>query len=144
MRPTKSRFPHQKMRKTADRQVKSLMLSVLLAVLVAAWLIVPEAVSSEVIIANGQMNAPIRMTSFPAVETLKPERLTRDPDIPRPQIEILVANQAYVFVAIPDIAVRNIDRLWRRRRRNNDWRWSHQYRRRQINPAVWFNDTSSQ
>jgi hypothetical protein len=64
------------------------------------------AIGSEMIIANGVVS-PIRMTSFPSVETIHPEWVGDKPDIANSQIEILATNETDVFVAIPDVTVRN-------------------------------------
>ena len=69
-------------------------------------LIVSVAVVSETIIADGVVS-PIRMASFPSVETLQPEWIGDQPDIAGSQIEILAANETDVFVAIPDVSFRN-------------------------------------
>ena len=70
------------------------------------WLNMSIAIGSETIIANGVLS-PIRMASFPSVETLQPEWFSDQPDMVRSQIEILATNEADVFDTIPSVTVRN-------------------------------------
>jgi hypothetical protein len=82
-------------------------------------------VVSETVIPNG-LGAPIRMVSFPSMETRQSIPVTSQPDIAGPQIEIPVANDADKFNTIPDVAVRNHYWLNRcrshyHRCRDDDW-----------------------
>jgi hypothetical protein len=74
--------------------------------LVMPWLNMSIAIGSETIIANG-VDSPIRMASFPSMETLQPKWFSGQPDVAGSQIEILVTNETDVFVAIPNVSFRN-------------------------------------
>ncbi len=66
---------------------------------------------------------PIRMVPCPIMKTPQPDGITNQPDIARSQIDILVANDADVFITIPDIHVRNQYGF------RFDWGWSYHHRR---------------
>jgi hypothetical protein len=125
------------------------MFVLLLYRLVMPWLNMSIAIGSETIIANG-VAAPIRMASFPSMETLQPEWFTDQPDIARSQIEILVTNETDVFDTIPDVTVRNhywchyhrwrshIHRLWSHIHwsRSRNYYWLERYL------PIWLNYTA--
>lgn len=91
-------------------------------------------ISSETIIANGVV-PPIRMVSFPSMETIKPPRFTIYPDIAGSQIHIHAVHETDVFITIPGVTVgnqcyRSYRDRWRndhRRRRNHDRRRNGNY-----------------
>ena len=58
----------------------------------------------ETIIASGVVS-PISMPPFPAMETCQPVRPGNQPDITRPQIEILVPHHTDVFDPIPSVSL---------------------------------------
>jgi hypothetical protein len=78
------------------------------------------------------------------METIQPERFAEQPDIARPQIIILVANEADVFVSIPGVAVRNHHRgdFHRRRGDNHHWLRGDNHERLKRHPSIWLNDTA--
>jgi hypothetical protein len=81
-------------------------------------LLMSARISPVLLIANG-MGSPIGMASFPAMKTLEPDWIGNEPDMIRSQIVVLIANDADVFVSIPDVVVRN-GCLHRHRRRRFD------------------------
>ena len=103
------------------------------------WVKMSMAIVSVMFIANGVV-APIRMTSFPSMETIEPEWVTDQPDIANSQIEILVTNETDVFVTIPDVTVRNhyrprcFSHNYRCRCCNHHWCERH--------PPIWLNYTT--
>jgi hypothetical protein len=85
------------------------------------------------------------------METLQPERFTKQPDIAGPKIVILVTHETDIFVTIPGVAVRNHHRshFHRWRSDNHHWLRSHIHRRRGHNhewlkrhPSIRLNDTA--
>jgi hypothetical protein len=56
---------------------------------------------------DSDMDAPVGMVSFPSMKAFQPDRVGDNPDIAGPQIIILVAYNADVFDAIPDITIGN-------------------------------------
>lgn len=68
------------------------------------------AVSAEMIIPSGVV-PPIAMAIFPAMETIQTVRIGDDPDVAGSQIIILAAHETDVFIAIPNVFVRNHYRL---------------------------------
>jgi hypothetical protein len=109
-------------------------------------LLVSVGVATETIVADG-VDAPIRMTAFPAMETIQPVRITDEPDIAGSEIEILVADETDVFIAVPSVAVRNPDHHFRG---HDDRRSLHHHRGRRrigddgrrIHHPAGFNDTA--
>ena len=77
-------------------------------VLVMDWRNMSVGIVSETIIANGVVS-PIRMVSFPSMETLQPDWITGQPDIAGSQIEIRATNDPDEFDTVPDVTVRNLD-----------------------------------
>ena len=121
------------------------VVAVVVVVSITPGLLVPVGIAAEAIIADG-VDAPIRMATFPAVETVQAVRITDEPDIAGSEIEILVADDTDVFIAVPGVAVRNpyhhvrghddrrsLHHHWWRRRIGDDWR--------RIHYAAGFNDT---
>src|SRR5579862_5879591 len=79
-------------------------------VLVVALIAIPVVVIvmsavAVTIIVNG-MVVPIRVIPFPAMKALKPPWFTNNPDLARSQIVILTADNADVFVTVPDVIIR--------------------------------------
>lgn len=79
-----------------------------------------------------RMRPPIRMASFPGMETFQPRRVANDPHVAGPQIIILVAHDADIFVTVPNVIVRDhhdrnrrrwVDDYCGRCRRRNDDSW---------------------
>jgi len=97
------------------------------------------AIGPKTIIANGVVS-PIRMATFPTMETIQPERVTDQPEIARSQVEILATNETNVFVTIPDIIIRN--HHCHRWLSHNDWSWSCNDQWLKRHPSAWFNDTA--
>jgi len=99
---------------------------------------------------------PIFMATFPAMESLQPERVAEKPDIAGPQIVILVSNVTNIFVTIPGVTVRNHRRNLidlRRRSGIHNWRRSgvdhgsschHHEGPNPNHPSTWLNDTATQ
>ena len=114
---------------------------------VTPWLNMAVPVSPMTVIANGVV-PPIRMASFPAMETLQPERFTEQPDIARSQIVILVAHETDVFVTIPGVTVRNHGRGGidgGGRCGIDHWLRSHHHEGpNPCHPSIWLNDTTGQ
>ena len=88
-----------------------------------------------ILIANGVV-APVRMDSFPVVKACHTNRIKRQPDIAHSQIKILSADNADIFVTVPDVSIGDayIHCDCRRRCRRNDHgcnRWTnlHDHRR---------------
>jgi len=109
------------------------VLPVLSVPVVTPWLNMPIVIRSVMVIANGVI-PPISMASFPSMETIQPERFTKQPDIAGSQIVILVTHETDVFVTIPGVAVRDhyrshFHRWWsyihRRRGHNHEWLKRH-------------------
>src|SRR5579864_7065090 len=101
-------------------------------ILTPPWVFTPMSISSETIIVNG-MGAPITVVSFPSMKTLEPEWVGEQPDIAGPQIIILAANETDVFVAIPDVIVRNHYRPCFNLHRRRGGRHNHRCRGRNYN-----------
>ena len=100
----------------------------------------PIAIVPETIVADG-VPAPIRMASFPSMETLQPVRFSDHPDIAGTQITILVANDADVFVAIPDVIIG--DHYWfRNHHRRRGWR-DRNYWKSERHLPIWLNYAAS-
>jgi hypothetical protein len=109
-----------------------------MAVSVTPWVKMSMAIVSVMIIANGVVS-PIRMTSFPSMETIEPEWVTDQPDVTKSQIEILVPNETNIFVTIPDVTIRN--HYWSRCFSHNYWcRCNHHWCER--HPPIWLNYTT--
>jgi len=119
------------------------VLPVLSMRVVTPWLDMSIAIRSVIVIANG-MRLPIRMASFPSVETIQPEWVGDEPDIANSQIEILVANETDVFVTIPGVAVRNHYRSHFHRWRCHNYHWlrSYDYEWLKRHPSTRLNDTA--
>jgi hypothetical protein len=112
-----------------------LLLRFSLSPIVMPWLKMSMTIVSVTIIANGVV-PPVSMVSFPSMETLQPEWFTEQPDIARPQIEILVTNETDVFIAIPGVTVRNHHRLLHHRLRSHNYEWLERH------PPIWLNHTA--
>ena len=78
------------------------------------WMLVPVGVQPVARVDNG-VSAPITMGRFPAMKARQPNRIECNPQIARPQIKIPIAEDTNVFVAIPDIRIRNRHRYHRSR-----------------------------
>jgi hypothetical protein len=78
---------------------------VILAVVLMRWRLVSLGITAVMFIVNG-MSVPIRMIPFPAVKAPKPPWFTNNPDMARSQIVILTADDADVFVTVPDVIIR--------------------------------------
>src|ERR1700761_3628259 len=72
----------------------------------AKWHGVSMHVAAILFIADG-VSAPISMPSFPVMESCHAGGIQSQPDVVRPKIIILVAHHPDVFVAIPNIRIRN-------------------------------------
>jgi len=66
--------------------------------------VVTVSVIAIVHVANG-MVAPIRVAFLPAVKAFQPHRIARDPDVTGSQIEIIRADDAYIFIAVPYVGI---------------------------------------
>lgn len=93
--------------------------------------IVPKAVSSETVVANGQMSSPIRMEAFPVVETRQPDGIASEPDIAGTEVKTGVPDESDVFDPVPNVGVRNFHNRcgsrsyhygWRRGCHRHNWR----------------------
>ena len=98
------------------------------------------SISSVTIVAGG-VAAPIRMATYPAMETCQPVRSGDQPDITGSQIEVLVPHQTDVFDAIPSVSLGNHNWF-------NLHGWSHHHGWRKLNGwqpdpdlSVWLNHT---
>lgn len=104
-----------------------------------------NACRAAITLVANRVHAPVAMIPLPRVETLQPERLAPNPYVSRPQIEIVVTHNTYVFVAVPNIAVRHEHhRLWRRwrSRGNDDRRRRHDDGRSHSHPPIRLNHTT--
>ena len=119
------------------------VLLVLSLLVITPWLDMSIAIRPVTVIANG-MDPPIRMASFPSMETVQPEGFTEQPDIAGSQIVILVAQETDVFVTVPDVTVRNHYRghFHRCRSHNHHWLRSHNHEWLKRHPSVRLNDTA--
>jgi len=77
----------------------------------------PLGVLAEFHVGRG-VRAPIHVASFPPMKARQTYWIASNPDVVGTQVEILVANDADVFVTVPDVGVRNAD-LHRYRGRGN-------------------------
>jgi hypothetical protein len=102
-------------------------------------MIMARVVVSITIIADG-MAPPIRMASDPDMETIQADRVAKQPDITRPQIIILVADETNVFITIPYVIIRYHHRL--RCRRDNYRRRSCNDDRGKSHPSIRGNNTA--
>ena len=110
------------------------------------WHNTAVGIISETNIASG-VASPIRMVSFPSVETLQPDWITGQPNITGSQVKIRAANDTDEFDTVPDVAVRNLDYRWRDL---NGWRWrshdhwcrSRNYQWLKSHCSIWINYTT--
>jgi len=97
------------------------------------------AIVSKTIIAD-EMASPVRMASDPYMETIQTDRIAKQPDITRPQIIILVADETNVFITIPYVIVRYHYRL---RCRRDDYRCRSRHDDRgKSHPSIRGNNTA--
>ena len=70
--------------------------------------LVSVGIAAILIVADG-VKAPVGMTSFPTMEALQPGSIKGQPDMVGSQIILVAAHQADIFIAVPDVFIRNPD-----------------------------------
>ena len=109
--------------------------------MVAPWLIMSVAIRAVMVIANG-VAPPIRMPAYPAMKTSQPDGIADYPDVAGPQVVILVANDADIFVTVPNVIIGNI--YWSRRGCHDHRGWSRDDEGLEENPAIGFDYTTGE
>jgi len=88
---------------------------VIVVTLIAVVFVLPVAPAIIYIVSG--VGVPIRVDPFPIMKTRHAEGFTTNPDVVRPQIVVHTADDADVFVTVPDVIIRiHVHRYHRRRR----------------------------
>ena len=86
-----------------------------MVMIMTPWVVVTLGVATIIIVVN-RLLGPILMVAFPAMEECQTVARHWQPRVTGAQIVILVPDEADVFGAIPDIAIRDTDSHSDRRR----------------------------